>query len=68
MTFRPGVIVMDARGRTMRLVARVKIAGRKGWEAEPVENGKADPARSCYVLDSEIKATKVPEGFQCLLA
>lgn len=65
---RAGSIVMDSRGRTMRLTVRVKIAGRKGWEAWPITNGKADPARSCYVLDSEIKATKVPEGYQCLLA
>lgn len=64
---RHGSIIMDARGRTMRLTTRVKIAGRKGWEAEPVENGKAQTHRTCYVLDSEIKATKVPEGYQCLL-
>ncbi len=54
---------MDKRGRAMRLTARVKIAGRKGWEARAEQGGN-----TLFVLDSEIKAAKVPEGYQCLLA
>jgi hypothetical protein len=65
---RPGVIIMDVRGRTMRLSLRCKIAGRKGWQAFPVVQGTVHYSKTCYVLDSEIKATKVPEGYQCFLA
>lgn len=67
MKFRAGDHVMDCKGRTMRLVTRVKIAGRKGWQASPIINGKVESSRSCYVLDSEIQATQVPEGYQCFL-
>lgn len=63
MNFKPGDKVMDKRGRAMRLTARVKIAGRKGWEARAEQGGN-----TLFVLDSEIKAAKVPEGDQCLLA
>lgn len=64
---RAGSIILDSRGRQLRLETRVKIAGRKGWEASPVENGKADSRHLKLVLDSEIIASQVPEGFQCLL-
>lgn len=68
MKFKPGDLVMDTRGRAMRLSLRCKIAGRKGWQASPIIQGKVQYAKTCYVLDTEITATKVPEGYQCLLA
>lgn len=64
MKLYPGDKVMDDKGRTLRLTVRMKIAGRKGWEARTLEK----PERTAYVLDTEIKATKVPEGYQCFLA
>lgn len=63
MKLRPGLHVMDQRGRTMRLATRVKIAGRKGWEAQELPSG-----RTLYVLDTEIVASKVAEGYQLILA
>ena len=68
MRFRSGDIVMDRRGRQLRLEVRVKIAGHKGWEASPIINGKPETRHLRLVLDSEIVANMVPEGFQCLLA
>lgn len=64
MKFYEGDHVIDHKGREVRLSVRIKIAGRKGWEARTVEK----PARTIFELDSEIKAAKQPAGFQFLLA
>ena len=38
------------------------------WMAQPVINGHPSEEHCIIVMEHEIKATKVPEGYQCFLA
>lgn len=68
MRFQAGDKVIDHKGREVMLECRAYMGRFLVWLAQPIINGQPSDEHCIILMETEIKATRRPEGYQFLLA